>query len=426
MNQSILFLISGIFFLVFLAAALELSRLIRKKSGTWEGLKAKADDETSPLMELGQQATGPGTGGGQGAPVDAAGNLIRIELPKAPEIVDRIITHTDWDGIVSGAMLKHFSPLATVTVSTPRKLRVDLRNLARSADKPSRLFIADLGIGSEFLPDIENALIDLKRAGTKIYWYDHHPWSPLSIDTARQDCADLIVDTKYHNAAEIVYGRIMPRDEHSQRLMRFLQNASTEAEKPWREGWEHLIMATQAAGTFSEIEELIGKLAANSPFSMTDRFRINRMIEEKKIYRQFAESSQREETTGKGLRFLVVDLRPFRTERGDGGKLRRRYDRHTPPASIGHDIVKFHKPDFYIMVLRNDRLSIRGGIGNKFRVDALGDLRKVKGNPVQIAGHDYAAGVYLTLSLKSKLRGLWNWGLPNEAEDFIAEIKTRI
>ena len=269
-------------------------------------------------------------------------------------------------------------------------------------------------------------MIDLSRAGTKVYWYDHHPWSPLSIDTARQDCADLIVDTNYRNAADIVFGRIMPKDAHSERLIRLLSNTSTEQEKEWSESWKHLITATQASGTFSEIEELISNLAANRAFSLTDRFRISRMIEEEKIYKEFAQRSHREEVTGNGLRFLVVDLRTFRVETGEDGSKKRRFDRHTPPASIGYDIVQYHHPDFYIMVLKNDRLSIRGAPGSSFRVDQLSDLRRIKGKPVQIAGHTYAAGVYLTVGFSSKLRSLWDWALPVEAEDFISEIKQRL
>ncbi|HOO77913.1 MAG TPA: hypothetical protein PK636_06880 [bacterium] len=426
MDYTMFFLLSGVCFLVFLVAALDLSRVIRKNSGTWQDLGLKADNETSPLMESAQEAPSADAVAVAAAPVDADGNLKRLELSQAPEILDMIVTHTDWDGIISGALLKHFSSLARIVVSTPRRLRIDLRNLGRSGDKPNRLFIADLGISSEFLPAIEDALMELKNGGTKVYWYDHHPWSPLSVDTARDSCADLIVDTNFRNAAEIVFDRILPGDEYSRKLMRLLLNQSVKEEEDWAAGWRHLITATQASGTFSEIADLIANLAANKPFSMTDKFRIARMIEEEKIYKAFAEDKHREEKTDGGLRFLVVDLRTFRTDPGKDGKPRRRFDRHTPPASIGYDIVKFHQPDFYIMVLRNDRLSIRGGVGNSFRVDLLGNLREVDGKPVQIAGHTYAAGVYLTVGLSSKLRSLWDWSLPREAESFIAEIKKRL
>jgi len=420
MNQQVLLLISGVAFLVFLFLALDLSRLLRKKSGEWRKLAAEAQDETSPLMEVEQDDVSR-----EGAAA-TAGEGETLHLPKAPEIIDSILTHTDWDGIVSGALIKHFSPLARVMVTTPMALRHSLRDLAKSPDKPNRLFISDLGIKSDHLPGIEGALIDLSQAGTKIYWYDHHPWSPLSVETAGHDCADLIVDPKSRNAAEIIQKRLVPDDKYSQKLIRLLNNHSTPEEKDWAENWRRLILATTSSGTFSEIVDLIGHLGANSSLSMSDKFKISRIADEEKIFEKFARGKHREETTASGLKFLVVDLRTYRMEYDKDGAQKRKFDRHTPPAGIGHDIVKYHNPDFYIMVLKNDRLSIRSGRGNKFKADALQDIRSIKGNPVQVSGHAYAAGVYLSLSAKSKLRSIWDWNLPPEAEDFIAEVKNRL
>jgi hypothetical protein len=420
MSAHVLFLISGGAFLIFLLAALELSRGIRKKSGDWQKLEQEAEQETNPLMEVEQEvAEAP-------AARPSAGKLEKLNLPRAPEIIDQILTHTDWDGMISGALIKNFSPLAKVEVSTPRALKTNLRKIARSPDKPNRLFISDIGIGSAYLADIEDALIDIQKSGTKIYWYDHHRWSPLSVDTARRDCEDLIVDIKFRNAAEIIYERIVRGNDYAAQLIRLLRNKLKPEEEEWGENWRRLILATQSSGTISDIVELIGNLAADRSFSVTDKFRISRMADEEKIFQRFAEGKHREEVTQSGLKFLVVDLRIFRMEYDAGGNLKRKFDRHTPPASIGYDIAQYHKPDFYILVLKNDRLSIRGGMERKFRIDPLRSLKSIAGKPVQIAGHTYAAGVYLTVGLKSKLKYIWNWALPQEVEDFIGEVKKRL
>ena len=420
MNQQLLFLISGVAFLIFLFFALDLSRLLKRKSGEWKKLATEVEEETSPLMEVDQEST-PGEGA---AATKGEGEV--LHLPKAPEIIDSILTHTDWDGIVSGALLKHFSPLAKVAVTTPMALRRALKEIAKSPDKPNRLFIADLGVKSDHLPDIEGSLIDLSQAGCKIYWYDHHPWSPLSVETAGHDCEDLIVDPQARNAAEIIQKRILPDDQYSQKLIRLLINKSTPEEKEWAENWRRLIVATTSSGTFSEIVDLIGHLGANSSLSMSDKFKISRIADEEKIFDKFARGKHREETTASGLKFLVVDMRTCRMEYNQAGVLKKKLDRHTPPVGIGHDIVKYHNPDFYIMVLKNDRLSIRTGFGNKFKADKLQDLKSIKGNPVQVSGHAYAAGVYLSLSAKDKIKSIWNWNLPPEIEDFIAEVRNRL
>jgi len=421
MNPQIWFLIAGGALLIVFLAALDMSRLLRKKSGDWQELEKEAEEDTNPLMDVEQEAPAEASA----EPV-AAGRVEKITLPRAPEILDQIITHTDWDGIISGALLKNFSPLARVGVTTPRALRSTLRAAAKNPDKPNRLFIADIGIESANLPDIEDALIDIKKAGTKIYWYDHHPWSPLSVDTAARDCEDIIVDIKFRNAAEIIHQRITGSDPYADQLIRLLTNQLKPEEEEWGAGWRHLIMATQSSGTFSDIIDLITNLAANRSFSVSDRFKISRMAEEEKIFQRFAEGKHREEQSNSGMKFLVVDLRVFRMEYDENGRLKRKFDRHNPPASIGYDIVKYHKPDFYIMVLKNNRLSIRGGEERKFRVDPLRKIKLIKGNPVQVAGHTYAAGVYLTVGLKSKMKYIWDWSLPQEVEDFIEEVKQKL
>jgi len=122
----------------------------------------------------------------------------------------------------------------------------------------------------------------------------------------------------------------------------------------------------------------------------------------------------------------VVDLRVFREEYDTSGQLKKKFARHNPPASIGYDIVEYHNPDFYIMVLKNDRLSIRGGRDRKFKVDTIKEVKSIKGKPCRISGHSYAAGVYLTVGIASKLKYIYNWALPQEVEDFIEELKTRL
>ena len=425
MDPHIYFTIGGVAFIIFLLVALDLTRLIKKKAGDWQELAAEEDKETDPLMEVGN--LGEVEYGEEEIPPVRSEEITKLNLPRQAEIFDHIITHTDWDGIISGALLKHFSPLAKVEVTSARGIRWALRALAKNPDKPHRLFITDVGIASESLADIEDALIDLQKAGVKIYWYDHHPWSNLSIDTAARDCADIIVNPKFRNAADIVFKRITGEDDpYAAQLMRLINNKLTSEEEVWGKNWRLLILATQSAPSFGDIVDLITKIAGNKAMSVSDKFKIKRMAEEEVIYKKFAEGKHREEITQSGMKFLVVDLRVFREEYDTSGQLKKKFARHNPPASIGYDIVEYHNPDFYIMVLKNDRLSIRGGRDRKFKVDTIKELKSIKGNPCRISGHSYAAGVYLTVGIASKLKYIYNWALPQEVEDFIEELKTRL
>ena len=425
MDPHIYFTIGGVAFIIFLLVALDLSRLIKKKAGDWQELAAEEDKETDPLMEVGN--LGEVEYGEEEIPPARSEEITKLNLPRQAEIFDHIITHTDWDGIISGALLKHFSPLAKVEVTSARGIRWALRALAKNPDKPHRLFITDVGIASESLADIEDALIDLQKAGVKIYWYDHHPWSNLSIDTAARDCADIIVNPKFRNAADIVFKRITGEDDpYAAQLMRLINNKLTSEEETWGKNWRLLILATQSAPSFGDIVDLITKIAGNKAMSVSDKFKIKRMAEEEVIYKKFAEGKHREEITQSGMKFLVVDLRVFREEYDTSGQLKKKFARHNPPASIGYDIVEYHNPDFYIMVLKNDRLSIRGGRDRKFKVDTIKEVKSIKGKPCRISGHSYAAGVYLTVGIASKLKYIYNWALPQEVEDFIEELKTRL
>ncbi len=425
MDPHIYFTIGGVAFIIFLLVALDLTRLIKKKAGDWQELAAEEGRETDPLMEVGN--LGEVEYGEEEIPPARSEEITKLNLPRQAEIFDHIITHTDWDGIISGALLKHFSPLAKVEVTSARGIRWALRALAKNPDKPHRLFITDVGIASESLADIEDALIDLQKAGVKIYWYDHHPWSNLSIDTAARDCADIIVNPKFRNAADIVFKRITGEDDpYAAQLMRLINNKITSEEEVWGKNWRLLILATQSAPSFGDIVDLITKIAGNKAMSVSDKFKIKRMAEEEVIYKKFAEGKHREEITQSGMKFLVVDLRVFREEYDTSGQLKKKFARHNPPASIGYDIVEHHNPDFYIMVLKNDRLSIRGGRDRKFKVDTIKGLKSIKGKPCRISGHSYAAGVYLTVGIASKLKYIYNWALPQEVEDFIEELKTRL
>ncbi len=426
MDPRVYFIIGGVAFIIFLLAVLDLTRLIRKQSGDWKELEAAAGEEEAPLMEV-ENVADEGETAAAPARRTPGGELARLDLPRKPEILDHILTHTDWDGVVSGALLKHFSPLARIETTTPRRIPWTLRDLAKNPDKPHRLFITDVGVESESLATIEDALIDLQKAGVRIYWYDHHPWSPLSIETVERDCRDLIVDPHFQNAAEIVFRRLLgEEDPYAAQLMRLLTNRLQPEEQEWGKRWGLLILSVTSAPSPGELAELITKLAGNIDFSVADKFKIRRMEEEQNAYRKFAEGKHREEITRSGMKFLVVDLRVFREEYDEAGNLKRKFSRHNPPASIGYDIVQYHNPDFYILVLQNDRLSIRGGRERKFKVDALKGVRTIKGKPCRIAGHSYAAGVYLTVGLASKLRYIFNWALPREVEDFIEEVKTRV
>ncbi|MDP8247330.1 MAG: hypothetical protein P9M00_04275 [Candidatus Tritonobacter lacicola] len=412
----------GAFAFIAIALFANVNRLLRvmKEKNPLEEMVGEDDDmaeeadEAPPLETLER----PGRAGRKIAP---------LEIPIDLETTNTVLTHTDFDGVVSGAMLRHIlGPNTNIMLSSPARIHRSLEFLAMKPLKPNRLFIADLGVRTAKLPDVESALIDIAEAGTKIYWYDHHPWSKSSVETIERDAEDVIVDRTASDAAAIIQKRLGSKSPYCEKLLRFVSNRLEPDEMEWGKQWQFLLMALQSKGSFAEREEAIVNLAENKELSFIDKRKVHQSEKDQEYTVKLARKSHRKETTASGKQFLVVDLRTFRVEEKDGKK-KRVFDYHTVTSSIGWEIVKFQKPDFYILFYSNVRGSIRAGRnipGLSF--EPLQTLTKIKGKDCLIQGHGQASGVYLQLGMASKLKGMYNWSLPQEVENFIEEVKLRL
>ena len=412
----------GAFTFIAIALFVNVNRLLRimKEKNPLEDMVGENDD-------MAEEADEPPPLEALEVPGRAGGKIEPLEIPIDLETTNTVLTHTDFDGVVSGAMLRHIlGPNTNIMLSSPARIHRSLEFLSRKPIKPNRLFISDLGVRTSNLPDVESALIDISEAGTKIYWYDHHPWSKSSVETIERDAEDVIVDRTASDAAAIIRKRLGSKSPYCEKLLRFVTNRLEPDEMEWAKQWQYLLMALQSKGSFAEREEAIVNLAENKDLSFIDKRKAHQSEKDQEYTVKLAQKNHRKETTAAGKQFLVVDLRTFRVEERDGKK-KRVFDYHTVTSSIGWEIVKYHKPDFYILVYTNIRGSIRAGRnipGLSF--EPLQTLTKIKGKDCLIQGHGQASGVYLQLGLASKLKSIYNWSLPQEVENFIEEVKLRL
>ena len=413
----------GAFAFVAIALFADVIRLLRvlKEQNPLEEMVGEESDmaeeaDEAPPLEAVPEALAP-----------TGAKITPLDIPIDLETSNAIITHTDFDGVVSGAMLRHIlGPNTSIMLSSPARIHKSLEFIARKPIKPQRLFIADLGVRTSKLPDVESALIDIAEAGTGIFWYDHHPWSKSSIETIERDAEDVIVDSTASDAAWIILKRLGSKSPYCEKLLRFVTNRLEPDEVEWGKQWQFLLMALQSKGSFAEKEEAIVNLAENKELSFIDRRKAKQSEKDLAYTIKLAQKNLRKELTASGKEFLIVDLRTFRVEEKDGKK-KRVFDYHTVTSSIGWEVVKYHRPDFYILIYTNIRGSIRAGRNIPDLTFApLQTLTKIKGKDCLIQGHGQASGVYLQLGLASKLKGIYNWSLPQEVENFIEEVKLRL
>jgi len=327
----------------------------------------------------------------------------------------KIITHIDFDGIFSGAILlnelKQKNIIADLILAIPKYLDKPFQELCSSFSKIKQIYIADLSLNENLIEQIEPSLDTLKKQGTEIFWYDHHQWTPSALATARKYCSELLVITKYKTAAELMVVEKQFSSEYSKKLIRTIksQYANKEEEK-WGEEWKYFLNAIGNENiNFTEIENSIKKLAANKQFNFFEKLKIKRIAKLKDKISNFINKEHRIETTEKNHKFVIVDLREAKNMN----------------QMVSRDIANAKNVDFYVSVLDNNRLQIGRGKNYKINFKPLLELKEYKGIKYSIKGHSYVVAVYFTPGFFSILKSIFTGKLNTEIETIIDLLKER-
>jgi hypothetical protein len=93
-----------------------------------------------------------------------------------------IVTHTDFDGMISAALLLQRYPYALLYVATPNILHKVLYIVKNQTitDFPLDLFILDLGFSPGVQGRLLRAIQDLRKTiQLEVYWVDHHEYTEI-------------------------------------------------------------------------------------------------------------------------------------------------------------------------------------------------------------------------------------------------------
>jgi len=144
-----------------------------------------------------------------------------------------IISHRDFDGIISATMILQKIPYARLYYASQYDLHHTLSNVRfRSVPHiPHDIYILDLNVGETNLTRIIKAIRDF-RVGrlVEIYWIDHHE-SPALDQMARY--VNLLVDPAAPHAAFLV-SQFLNTSQYAAQLLQLLNGSQTPFTQYWR------------------------------------------------------------------------------------------------------------------------------------------------------------------------------------------------
>jgi len=141
-----------------------------------------------------------------------------------------IITHTDLDGVGSAAVYLRLSSVprefASIIFAEPYNLHEALSNLVGNVGEGDVIVLTDLGPNKSNFEAILKAVIELRKSGAIIEWYDHHVWDSECIEALRR--ADVRLHIDRSTCATGVVAKYHPsRDRVDETVMRIVRAVCT-------------------------------------------------------------------------------------------------------------------------------------------------------------------------------------------------------
>jgi len=323
-----------------------------------------------------------------------------------------VITHNDFDGVFSGAMmltaLRKKKIIPALVITTPRRLAKTLTQQLGSFTLPDEVYITDLALNADLETEVLNVLHQMQEKGKKVYWIDHHRWDRDVLQRVTHLCESCIVKTSAKTAAQLIKDEIFPDDPDVAKLWRLLYHKPPEKDSEWAKSWLDYLTKIQDTRDFNKITASIIRLAyKDQPGGMSQFFLwFSRLGKRAKSIDQIA---ARKEMTSKNHSLVVADLR------GSGININSSY----------RDLVSLYNTDIYLAVLDNTRLQLGRGNFRNFNTGPLHGTHKIGGATFEIRGHKYVASVTVNAGFMSKLKALFSKKYPAEIESFIALIKEK-
>ncbi len=207
-----------------------------------------------------------------------------------------LITHTDLDGVCSGAIAKRYvGGNVKVIFSDPRYIADTLSQLDGSAES---IIITDISLNRD---RAELALNAIKKIKSKILWVDHHEWKQEDIDAVSKVCT-LHVE-KSPSAASLFYRLYMQNDSISAEIAKIGDDADTNTNS-MKNTLAYKLGISQKGGKFYLLREFSH---GNFEPERLEEWRI-KLQEQIKVAENIV-SGLNVLSTATGKRFAVIDMR---------------------------------------------------------------------------------------------------------------------
>ena len=126
------------------------------------------------------------------------------------------LTHAnDIDGLGSAALLKIAYGMSSENIFftdySAEGLSYSIKKLSERIGKRSiTLFMTDLGMNDYLIDTYRKIIMKVKRQGGKVFWFDHHVWSPSQIEKIASICDVAIIgENSRYCATEITYRNLV-------------------------------------------------------------------------------------------------------------------------------------------------------------------------------------------------------------------------
>lgn len=337
-----------------------------------------------------------------------------------------IITHTDFDGFTSGALLmRMLGSDSAIQFSSPGTLLANLNSAAADLIDGDTLFIADLALQPNLEHDFADSLNNLRKRGINVIWIDHHEWPAGLIERVRSLCAELVVDPTEKTAAAIIR-RMLPHDDiYADRLLRFVQGRSDASDAGWDSRWRAAFAELSYRRDTDMNETLLRLWANDEPGGVLLNYFVRQGIRREQATKDIAAHHHRREKTSHNRTLLVIDVRARRLEYDAKGRTLFVVKGVQPSVMVGQHACRIQQGDFCIILWENFRFSVYRGRDNGLDFGVLFgecDINKIS---YRIAGHRYAVSVRVAPTFQARIRALFQWRPGPEAEAFIHYLKER-
>ncbi len=337
-----------------------------------------------------------------------------------------IITHSDFDGFASGALLLRYCDMdAGIRFATPRSITHVLQQTAPGLVPGDRVLLADLPFPPESEHLIHPVLKQLSDRGVNVSWYDHHQWPQGLIERTSEVVSELEIDITARTAAEMIRKKLPPEDAVADRIIRFLQNGSFPEDKEWDKAWRMLLSELTNQWDADLAEHIVQVWAEGGALEPAMEFLIRKGLQREQLTRETAKLNHRRESTHSNRKFIIIDLRSRRLAQNTDGKPVYVLTQKKPTIMVGALACREHQADFCLVVWDVFRYSLYRGQDRNIDFSPLFPEFRINNLRYSAGGHAYAASVRVDPPFLSKLKGMFRWRLPDEAEQLITFIRKR-